>query len=84
MKLKIVAVRDRAADVFAQPVFVGSLGAAMRSFGDEINRKVEGNALASHPEDYDLYHLGEYDDTDGSFSTHQPRQIAIGKDLVRS
>lgn len=84
MKLQIVAVRDRTADVFAQPVFVANLGGAIRSFGDEINRREPGNALAQHPEDYDLYHLGEYDDSDGSFVTDKPRQVAVGKDLVRS
>lgn len=80
MILKIVAIRDRAADVFGQPNFVTSLGAAIRGFGDEINRKSD-SVLYQHPEDFDLYHLGEYDDSTATFHTGVPKQIAIGKDL---
>lgn len=83
MRYKIVAVRDRAADVFGQPFFVPSIGGAIRSFGDEVNRKDSNNAFSQHPEDFDLYLLGEYDDNDGSFATVAPKQVAVGKDLVR-
>lgn len=82
MKLKIVCVRDRAADVFGTPFFMASHGQAIRSFADEINSQRENNTLNKHPQDFDLYALGEYDDQDGSFHTDTPRQIAIGKDLV--
>lgn len=83
MKMQLVSIRDRAADVFGVPTFVHSLGAAIRSFGDEINKK-DGNPLSGHPEDFDLYHVGEYDDNNGLVYSHEPRQIAVGKDLVRS
>lgn len=84
MILKIVAIRDRAADVFGQPNFVTSIGGAIRSFSDEINNKREGNTLNQHPEDFDLFELGDYDDASASFDLlPQPRQIAIGKDCVR-
>lgn len=84
MKLFIVAIRDRAADCFGQPNFVVSIGASIRSFGDEVNRAAPDNALNKHPEDFDLYELGEYDDAQASFALlPKPRQIAIGKDLVR-
>jgi len=79
----IVVVRDRAADVYAQPMFVTSIGSAIRSFGDEINRADQSNMLNAHPEDFDLFQLGTYDDSSGSFDVYSPRQIAIGKDLVR-
>lgn len=84
MRYKIVAVRDRAADVFGVPSFVLSTGAAIRSFSDEINRQVEKGVLAEHPDDFDMYELGEFDDSDGLFYAGSPRQIAIGKDLVRA
>ena len=82
MKYRIVTIRDRAADVFGIPSFVMSLGAAVRSFGDEVNKK-DGSPLSGHPEDFDLYELGEYDDDTGQFSQGIPRQIAVGKDLVK-
>lgn len=81
MHYKIVVVRDRAADCYGQPVFVQSLGSAVRSFQDEINK--EGTPFHSHPDDYDLYHCGEFDDESGLFNTGRPSQIAVGKDLVR-
>lgn len=81
MRYKIVAVRDRAADVFAQPFFVASIGVAIRSFTDEVNRKDENNGFYKHPEDFDLYLMGEYDDSDGSFECMQPKQICVGKDV---
>lgn len=82
MKLKVLAVRDRAVDAFAQPMFVPHIGSAIRSFGDEINNNREGNPLYAHPDDYDLYDLGEYDDQTGRIEQPTtPTQIAIGKNL---
>lgn len=82
MRYKIVAVRDRAIDSFGQPVFVANLGGAIRSFGDEIKRVDPNNQMNKHPEDYDLYHLGEYDDETGTFEGIRPSQIAVGKDYT--
>lgn len=82
MRLIVVAIRDRAANVFGVPSFVPSLGSAVRSFSDEVNRPGENNVLNRHPEDFDLYELGVYDDNSGTFETLTPRQVAVGKDLV--
>lgn len=83
MILYVLSIRDRAADVFGQPIFVAAKGAAVRSFGDEINRKEANNNFAAHPEDFDLYELGTFDDNTGTFECSTPRMVAIGKDLVR-
>lgn len=77
----VVAVRDRAMDAFMQPFFVPSIGMALRSFGDEVNRSE--SPMYSHPEDYDLYQIGSYDDATGALSPIPPHQLAIGKDSVR-
>lgn len=84
MIYRVCAIRDRAVDVFGQPIFFAHIGAAVRSFSDEVNRKVDGNQLAAHPEDFDLYELGSFDDSTGVFSQDvSPRQVAVGKDCVR-
>lgn len=84
MRLAVLAIRDRAANAFDRPMFFTSLGAAIRAFGDEINRKHDNNSMNKHPEDYDLYHLGEYNDEDAQFAQlPKPKQIAIGKDFHR-
>lgn len=80
MKLVVVSVRDRAVDNFGTPFFVVSKGQAIRSFSDEINRKADDNMLNRHPEDYDLYELGEFDNDSGAFEVSTPKMIAIGKD----
>lgn len=83
MILQICAVRDRAIDAFGRPMFVAATGQAVRSFGDAINGKADkDDTLASHPEDFDLYHLGTYDDATALFVLlANPRVLAIGKDV---
>lgn len=83
MRYKILAIRDRAIDSFGVPVFSASVGGAIRSFADEVNNPREGNQLHKHPEDFDLFALGEYDDATGEFDVSRPQQVAVGKDLVR-
>ena len=83
MKYLVCALRDRAADVFGQPIFVNAKGSAIRSFSDEVNNPKKETSISQHPEDFDLYFLGHYDDADGSFEvSNRPEQIAIGKDLL--
>jgi hypothetical protein len=85
MKYRVIVVRDRAADVYGIPSVVASIGGAIRSFGDEVNRAADDNQFYKHPEDFDLYELGTYDDAEGRYECEgAPRQIAVGKDLKRS
>ena len=67
MRLIMCAVRDRAADAYARPMFVPSVGIAIRSFSDEVNRKADDNQMYNHADDFDLYELGEYDDETAKF-----------------
>lgn len=85
MRYKIIAVRDRAADVFGVPQFVVNIGTAVRSFGDGVrvpSTSERPNPFYDHPDDFDLYMLGEFDDEVGEFITQRPQQIAVGKDYV--
>lgn len=83
-QLLVVAVRDRALDAFMRPFYMPTKGMAIRSFADEVNRQDEQNPLNKHPEDYDLYELGYFDEERGTFIQEEgvPRQIAIGKDQL--
>lgn len=81
MKLQVLATRDIVANVYGQPMFVPHIGMAIRSFGDECKRKEPGNVLAQHPEDFELWHLGEYDDETGAltpFPFSERKQLAVG------
>lgn len=83
MIFQVCAVRDRVVDAFNSPFVVTSVGQAIRTFGDEVNRKQEDNPLSKHPEDFDLYKLGTWDSESGLFDCGVPKQVAVGKDLVR-
>ena len=84
MKYFIVSVRDRAADVFGAPQSVVNIGGAIRAFGDEANRADANNQIYKHPEDFDLYQLGEYDDNTGLFECGAPKQIARAQDFKKT
>jgi len=78
MELMIVSIRDIVADVYLPPQFANNLGGAIRSFGDAC--KDPQSPLNKHPEDYELYHLGNYHDADATFKLlDKPKQISIGK-----
>lgn len=85
MILTVVVVKDRAADAYGRPIFVHTRGIAIRSFQDEINRPAADNEMYKHPEDFDLYFIGEWDDHTAEFIgfTSAPEQIAIGKNLKK-
>ena len=85
MKLHIISVRDIVADVYGQPIFAPSLGGAIRSFGDAINNQDKTDNLAKHPEHFEFWLLGEYDDETGTitaYDTGQRKQLAAGANLV--
>lgn len=84
MLLQIVAVRDSAVGAFGQPQYVVSVGGATRGFSDEVNRKDERNAMNAHPEDFELYHLGTYDDQDATFELlPKPVLVIRAKDVLK-
>ena len=82
MKLNLCSVKDRAADAFGRPMFVASPGVAIRSFSDEINRAAEDNQLYNHPDDFDLYEFGVFDDNSGVFELFEtPKLLSLGKQV---
>lgn len=82
MKYFIVAVRDAAADCFGTPKFERSEGVAIRGFSDAVNHAGEDNILYAHPEQFDLYCLGSFDDATGGFDTCVPRMVISGSAAV--
>jgi len=81
----VVAVKDRAADCFGQPFFVGTDNIAIRSFMDEVNRKDDANQLFNHSDDFDLFALGIYEDTNGIITMYDvPKLLMLGKSAKNS
>lgn len=81
----MVAVKDAALGLFANPINVPSIGIALRSFTDETNRAEQTNQIYQHPEDFELWVLAEFSNELGTFSTtdDMPRRLARGKDVIQ-
>ena len=84
MHLFVVCVKDRAAEVFNRPFFVPHRNVAIRDFTDEVNRVAADNQLNKHPDDFDLYLLGEFNDNTGEFSISFPQILVRAKDVLQS
>lgn len=82
-KLCVCAVFDGAVQAYGRPVFAPAIGAALRSFVDEVNRNVPDNTLAAHPEDFHLTYLADFEEETGLFLEADGglRVLARGKDV---
>lgn len=67
MILNIVVIRDAGAKVYSVPQFVASVGGFVRAFGDQIKAGAKDDQLAAHPEDFEAFHVGTYDDNTRRF-----------------
>lgn len=69
MILRAYSVRDLKASAFATPFFLSTDAVAIRTFSDAIADK--SHPMAAHPEDYQLFYLGEFEDQSGAFERAQ-------------
>lgn len=63
MIMKIFAVRDAKVEAFLQPFFSPTMGAAIRSLSEAVNDPK--HEFAKHANDYSLWYLGNFDDSNG-------------------
>jgi len=83
MKMVIVSILDTAAGAYGRPAYLASEGVAVRQFQDEVNRASDDNQLYKHPDDFQLYYLGTFDDNSGAFDLlASPKMIARAKDIM--
>ncbi len=81
MKLNIYSILDSKSGVYSQPFFKLNTSMAVRAFGDLANDEL--SSVAAHPEDYTLYHIGEYDDGVASLKGITPQPIGNGASYLR-
>lgn len=79
-KFVVCSVADAAVGAFMQPFFARSIGEARRSFGDAVNDpKME---FGKHPRDYELVHLGNWDDSGQLTILDKPEVICRAVDWI--
>lgn len=81
-KYQVLYIRDIKANcVPFTPVYVIHVGGAIRDFGDQC--KNPEMLISKHPGDYELYHHGEWDDIDATYTPlKKPKQLAVGSDYI--
>lgn len=84
MQLCVMSIRDSAVDTFGRPFFSVKVEGAKRDFGDIVNQVAPDNKFNLHPEHFELFHLGMFDDSQGEFNLFErPRSVCLGADLVK-
>lgn len=81
-RMFVFAVRDSVAGYFNPPFVTRSLGEAERGFTDAV--RDPKHPFNAHPEDYELFQLGTYDDGTGMFEVGVPVSVAHGKAVARA
>lgn len=84
MKLFNIATYDRETKIYGRPITVNSLGGAVRSFGDMIQGKGEGDpVLLNHPDHFELHKLADWDDETGEYSNDK-QVLALGTNYKKA
>lgn len=82
MIVNVYSIRDNKVNGYMQPFFSQTHGSAIRAFADHC---LDDKSMPhKHPEDFDLYFVGGFDDTTGLMQPVQSPQLLAGaKEYVR-
>lgn len=75
-KLVSVCVFDVAAQYFHPPVFFRATGAALRWF-ETLVKSPQSEDVHRHPEHFQLFQVGEFDDFSGLFVVMSPPNLLV-------
>lgn len=81
-KLVVMCARDIKVGVYARPFFVNTVAQAVRSFQDEARRDAADNQLNRHPEDFELFELGTWDEDTAVFDMLRSPKYIIRADML--
>lgn len=82
MNIVILVIRDSASKSFGIPQFTPAIGVFTRDLGDLVNGQDRKHPFAAHPEDYEVFKIGEYDDATGVIKPGTMEPVIRLKDLV--
>lgn len=75
----VFSVYDSKAEIFAQPMFMRTIGEAIRAWEAAIQ---DPNLdLNKHPADFTLFHIGSYDQSTGLLSVLEHGKVSYGTAL---
>lgn len=78
---KIFSVFDSKVGSYCAPFFLKARGEALRSFIDTAQGK--DSLISTHPEDFTLFELGEYDDSSAKFIIYDtPVSLGVALELI--
>ena len=75
-----LSVYDSKADCFSPPFFSRSRGEGLRNFADA--GRDQQSSLSRHPEDFSLYQIGVFNDSDGRFASQEPERLSSLSELL--
>lgn len=78
---KIYAIRDIKAAHYGIPFFLPSNGIAIRSFSDLANDPK--TTINKHPDDFQLFVIGEYDDNSGELVSLKPEFLSNASEFTQ-
>lgn len=85
MILKMFSVLDMKAQFFGQPFFEQQEATAIRSFSDAVNDSSNStNMWNRHPEDFQLYLVGSFDNETGEVVPEVPKALVMASSVHRA
>jgi len=77
MQLNMYTIYDEGAKAYATPFFLHNDAVALRAFADNINGDGNSN-LSKHPDQFTLFCVGTFDDSNGLITAVPPRTLGNG------
>jgi len=73
--MKVFSIYDCKAEAYLKPFFCQNRAVALRSFSDALAEPQSG--FAQHPEDFTLFEIGEWDESEGKLKSHEAK-VSLG------
>ena len=80
MEINVYAIYDVAAACYKQPFMIRTDGEALRGFMDLAVS--DENDIGKHPEHFQLFKLGRFNDGSGLYSENTPKLLATAQEMV--
>lgn len=77
MVKSVFCIWDKICVMWRTPMFAPNAAVMVRDLGDEVRRGGEGNSLSTHPKDYCLHQVGEWDDETGLMDWYSPSKFVV-------